>query len=38
MRHGRIVEAASVDDLFHAPAHEYTRELLAAMPRIERPR
>ncbi|MDA1082080.1 MAG: ABC transporter ATP-binding protein [Gemmatimonadetes bacterium] len=37
MREGRIVESASVDDLFHAPAHEYTRELLAAMPRIVRP-
>lgn len=36
MRAGRIVETASVDDLFHAPAHEYTRELLAAMPRIRR--
>ena len=38
MKGGRIVETASVDDLFHAPAHEYTRELLAAMPRIEMPR
>ena len=37
MRDGRIVESATVDDLFHAPAHEYTRELLAAMPRIEKP-
>ncbi len=37
MRHGGIVEAAAVDDLFHAPAHPYTRELLAAMPRIVRP-
>ncbi|MEA3247895.1 MAG: ABC transporter ATP-binding protein [Gemmatimonadota bacterium] len=36
MRAGRIVETASVDDLFHAPTHEYTRELLAAMPRIRK--
>lgn len=34
MRDGVIVESASVDDLFHAPQHPYTRELLAAMPRI----
>jgi ABC-type dipeptide/oligopeptide/nickel transport system ATPase component len=37
MQRGRIVESASVDDLFHAPKHEYTKELLAAMPRLERP-
>ena len=36
MQRGALVEAASVDDLFHAPAHPYTRELLAAMPRLER--
>jgi ABC-type dipeptide/oligopeptide/nickel transport system ATPase component len=36
MRGGQVVEAAAVDDLFHAPQHAYTRELLAAMPRLER--
>ena len=36
MQRGRLVESASVDDLFHAPQHPYTRELLAAMPRLER--
>ena len=34
MRNGALVEQASVDALFHAPQHEYTRELLAAMPRL----
>ncbi|MDQ8165827.1 MAG: ABC transporter ATP-binding protein [Gemmatimonadota bacterium] len=36
MQRGRLVESASVDDLFHAPQHPYTRELLAAMPRLDR--
>lgn len=37
MRRGELVESATVDDLFHAPRHAYTRELLAAMPRLARP-
>ena len=32
MRRGRVVEAGSTEDIFTAPAHEYTRELLAAVP------
>ena len=31
---GRLVEIASCDTLFAAPAHPYTRALLAAVPRI----
>jgi ABC-type dipeptide/oligopeptide/nickel transport system ATPase component len=32
MQAGRIVEDAPVDDLFHAPRHAYTRELLDLIP------
>ncbi|MFJ3759321.1 dipeptide ABC transporter ATP-binding protein [Streptomyces sp. NPDC090080] len=32
MRAGRIVETGPPDDLFVSPRHEYTRELLAAIP------
>ncbi|WP_153342052.1 dipeptide ABC transporter ATP-binding protein [Nocardia aurantia] len=32
MRDGRIVETASTADIFSAPTHEYTRELLSAVP------
>jgi len=35
MREGRVVETAWVEELFRAPAHPYTRELLAALPRLE---
>jgi ABC-type dipeptide/oligopeptide/nickel transport system ATPase component len=35
MRAGRVLEEAEVGALFRAPAHPYTRELLAAVPRLE---
>ncbi|HXD21875.1 MAG TPA: ABC transporter ATP-binding protein [Gemmatimonadaceae bacterium] len=34
MDDGRIVEDAPVDEIFHAPAHACTRELLSAVPRL----
>jgi peptide/nickel transport system ATP-binding protein len=37
MQGGRIVESASVSDLFQSPRHDYTRALLAATPRFDRP-
>jgi ABC-type dipeptide/oligopeptide/nickel transport system ATPase component len=35
MRDGRIVESATTDRLFAAPAHSYTSELLRAVPRLQ---
>lgn len=32
MRHGRIVEEGTAEEIYAAPAHEYTRELLARAP------
>jgi peptide/nickel transport system ATP-binding protein len=34
MRNGRMVEEGSVEKIFHAPAQRYTRELLAAVPKM----
>ncbi|MGD0191482.1 MAG: ABC transporter ATP-binding protein [Rhizomicrobium sp.] len=37
MKNGEIVENGPVDDIFYKPQNEYTKKLLAAMPRIDRP-
>ncbi len=34
MHAGQVVETAAVGELFRAPAHPYTRELLDALPRL----
>jgi peptide/nickel transport system ATP-binding protein len=34
---GRVVEEASVGELFRAPRHPYTRGLLNAIPRLDKP-
>jgi ABC-type dipeptide/oligopeptide/nickel transport system ATPase component len=37
MHGGRIVEAAPLTELFHRPAHPYTRGLLGSIPTLESP-
>ena len=37
MRAGEYVESGPVESIFHAPEKPYTRELLAAVPRIDAP-
>ncbi|MDT0165268.1 ABC transporter ATP-binding protein [Actinotalea sp. AC32] len=34
MRHGRIVEAGSADEIFNRPQHPYTKQLLDAVPHL----
>ncbi|MFF3501779.1 dipeptide ABC transporter ATP-binding protein [Streptomyces sp. NPDC003247] len=36
MKDGRLVETGDVGQIFDSPAHPYTRELLAALPRPDR--
>ncbi|WP_051707538.1 MULTISPECIES: dipeptide ABC transporter ATP-binding protein [unclassified Streptomyces] len=38
MRHGRAVEHGPAGEVLAAPAQAYTRELLAAVPRVDAPR
>jgi peptide/nickel transport system ATP-binding protein len=37
MREGSIVEAGTVNEIFYAPKHAYTRMLLESMPRLDKP-
>jgi peptide/nickel transport system ATP-binding protein len=34
MQHGRVVEDGTRDQVFDAPSHPYTRQLLRAAPRL----
>lgn len=34
MQAGKVVEKGRTDDIFYAPRHRYTRQLLAAVPRL----
>ncbi len=38
MQNGMVVEAGSADAVFYEPSHAYTRQLLAAVPRLDGPR
>jgi ABC-type oligopeptide transport system ATPase subunit len=34
MYRGKIVEAAGAEEIYEAPKHDYTRKLLAAVPKF----
>ncbi len=34
MHHGKVVESAPAEEIYENPQHEYTRKLLAAVPRL----
>jgi peptide/nickel transport system ATP-binding protein len=36
MKDGKLVEIGTADDILYRPQHEYTRALLAAVPRLKR--
>ncbi|MGC2776794.1 MAG: ABC transporter ATP-binding protein [Bradyrhizobium sp.] len=36
IRHGRVVEQAQASEIFRRPRHDYTKSLIAAVPRPER--
>ncbi|MCU6707910.1 ABC transporter ATP-binding protein [Paenibacillus sp. J5C_2022] len=35
MKEGQIVETGTTEEIFYAPKHEYTKRLLAALPRLD---
>ncbi len=37
MRHGKLVERGSVEDIFHQPQHDYTKRLLGAVLELDEP-